>query len=57
MPIATCPGQFHSQKLWLKSNVVLIVHDSEPFMLTATVLQITNTLQKDSSTAKPCHAT
>lgn len=53
MPIATCPGQFHSQKLWLKSNVVLIVHDSEPFMLTATV----NTSQKDSSTAKPCHAT
>lgn len=58
MLIATCHGQFHSQKLWLKYNVFLIVHDSEHFMLTATLLQIATTLQKkkDSSKAKPHHS-
>lgn len=57
MPAASCHGQFHSQKLWFKYNVFLIVHVSEHFMLTVSLLQITNTLQKkkDSSTAKPCH--
>lgn len=43
MPIATCHGQFHSQDLWLKHNMVLIVHDAEHSMLNATLLQIATT--------------
>lgn len=55
MPIATCHGQFHSQDLWLKHNMVLIVHDAEHSMLNATLLQIATTWQgkKDGHKAKP----
>ena len=43
MPIATCHGQFQSQDLWFKYNIVLIVCDAEHFMLIAALLQVTTT--------------